>query len=159
MIGPPGRDLTFVASALCADFEPQARRYSKSGSLCPAPEARKIIAHGETVGLAAKKTKPRQGRQKTSVKTFLSPHSGAWTVCDWVTHGFHRGLLSVAAPQLQKECSLQSGKRVLPCNLQSLFVAGTSNSDTGSRVEAGKAAKSAELQNPFSLTPMGTPFA
>jgi hypothetical protein len=43
----------------------------------PAPEARKPVAHGETVGLAVKKIKPRSGRKKTGVKTFLSPHSGA----------------------------------------------------------------------------------
>jgi hypothetical protein len=30
-----------------------------------APEARKPVAHGETVGLAVEKLKPRQGRQKT----------------------------------------------------------------------------------------------
>jgi hypothetical protein len=35
------------------------------------------------VGFGRKKIKPRQGRQKIGVKTFLSPRSGAWTICGW----------------------------------------------------------------------------
>jgi hypothetical protein len=65
-----------------------------------APEARKQVAHGETVSLAVKKIKLRQERQKPDVKTFLSPHPGLGRFAIGNPR-FHRGLLSVAAPQLQ----------------------------------------------------------
>jgi hypothetical protein len=48
-----------------------------------APEARKPVAHGETVGLAIKTNQAPAGAAENQRKTFLSPLSGAWTVCGW----------------------------------------------------------------------------
>jgi hypothetical protein len=48
-----------------------------------APEARKTVAHGETVGLAVKTNQAPAGAAENRFKTVLSPHSGAWTVCGW----------------------------------------------------------------------------
>jgi hypothetical protein len=50
--------------------------------------------------VAGKNNQAWQGRQAIRSKTFLSPRSGAWmALVDYPR--FHRGLLSVAAPQLQ----------------------------------------------------------
>jgi hypothetical protein len=66
---------------------------------CPSAVARQIVAHGGTVGLVIQRPKPRQGRQNTSRRKSLSPHSGLDSI--WFVHPrFHRGLLSSVAPRL-----------------------------------------------------------
>ena len=54
-----------------------------------APEARKKIAHGETVGLICTMSKPRQGRQKIGEQSFR-PIRGLNYFCRF-THGFTVG--------------------------------------------------------------------
>ena len=56
----------------------------------PAPEARQAVAHGETVGMSPKPSKPRQGRQKTNPRKSLSPHPGLDLSCSFA-HGFTVG--------------------------------------------------------------------
>ena len=63
------------------------------------PEARKPVAHGETVGLVVKKTSPGRGGRKPASKCFFRPVPGLGRFAVGNPR-FHRGLLSVAAPQL-----------------------------------------------------------
>jgi hypothetical protein len=66
-----------------------------------APEARKPVAHGETVGLTIKNNQAQAGggRQFAAKRFFRTVPGLGWLWVDCPR--FHRGLLSVAAPQLQ----------------------------------------------------------
>jgi len=68
-----------------ANFHP-----SQSDSRTAAPEARQIVAHGETVGLVVKQTKPQPRRQKTNQRESLSPRPGLDSICSF-PHGFTVG--------------------------------------------------------------------
>jgi hypothetical protein len=73
----------------------------------PAPEARQIVAHGETVGIVVKPSKPQRGRQKTNPRESLSPHPGLDSIL-FVHPRFHRGLLSSVAPRLPNAIRVNS---------------------------------------------------
>ena len=67
-----------------------------------APEARKQVAHGETVGVNIQIEKAPDGAKEISVGDFLPPLPGLEFF--WMTNPrFHRGLLLVAAPQQQMD--------------------------------------------------------
>jgi hypothetical protein len=74
----------------------------KSNAPRPAPEARPKVAHGETVGWSPERRKPRTGRKNkyNFMAIFSAAPAGAWIFLIFKSHGWHRGLLSFAAPQL-----------------------------------------------------------
>jgi hypothetical protein len=68
-----------------------------------APEARKPVAHGETVGINVQMEKAPDGAKEISVGDFLPPLLAATKLDEGGPGLDFFGLLSVAAPQLQMD--------------------------------------------------------
>ena len=75
----------------------------------PAPEARQIAAHGETMGWVNKTIQAPAGATENRPSRILSPHPGLDSIPP-VHPRFHRGLFSFVAPRLSQP---QRRRRVL----------------------------------------------
>src|SRR5687767_5511664 len=78
-------------------------RATQHGASLEAPEERPRVAHGVSRGVRSGVSQAPSGAKEmfSQIGSFYRPY-GAW-LSPRMTHGFRRGLLSVAAPQLKPD--------------------------------------------------------